>query len=119
VDDIGNIVRLEVSVGRVTQIATSVEQFLSMAGTESKQQEWFAKEDAMQFAKKGLIPNQEQCIAFKIPVVFSECANTTNNAYVGNLYEYVSYLGSIHRQIAELPDGSKIKLRIQPERPPE
>lgn len=116
-DEAGNVLRLDVSVGQLTMVADSVEQFLSLAGTEAKKQEWFAMDDERRAAQKGLIPGEEECIAFKIPVVFRESAAVPNNAYVGNLYEYVSFLGSIHRQIAGLGDGSEIRLRIEEEPP--
>jgi hypothetical protein len=32
--------------------------------------------------------------------------------YVADLYEYVSFLGNIHHQMANLPDGSKVRLRV-------
>ncbi len=62
--------------------------------------------------ERGLNPNQDQCVAFKTPIIFAE-AGTPNNAYVGSLYEQVSFLGDLHRQISELPDGSKVQFRIQ------
>jgi len=57
-------------------------------------------------------PNQNQCIAFKIRIVFAE-AGTPNKGYVGSLYEQVSFLGDLNRQLSQVPDGSKVQLRIQ------
>ena len=116
-NEAGNVLRLDVSVGQLTKIAHSVEQFLLLAGTEEKKQEWFAIDDERRAAQKGLIPGEDECIAFKIPVVFRESATAPNNAYVGNLYECVSFLGSVHRQIAGLGDGSEIRLQIKEEPP--
>ncbi len=56
--------------------------------------------------------NGWQCIGFKIPVVFRESANSPDNAYVADLYEQVAFLGDLHRQIAELPDGATVRLHV-------
>ena len=114
-DEGGGVLKLDVSIGKLSKVATSTEEFLAMAKTEKMQNEWFAANDEKGFARKGLVPSQEQCIAFKVPTVFHESASTPNNAYLGDIYEYVSFLGTIHRQIASLPDGSKIRLRIDEE----
>jgi hypothetical protein len=52
-----------------------------------------------------------QCIGFKISVVFSESGDVPDNAYVADLYEQVSFLGDLHRQIANFSDGTKITLQ--------
>jgi hypothetical protein len=59
-----------------------------------------------------LKPNDLQCIGFKVPVVFAESADVPNNAYVTDLYEQVSFLGDLHRQIADTPDGAKVRLKV-------
>ena len=83
-----------------------------------KQWRWLCTElvtlVAEAFAQRGLKPNAEQCIGFKVPVVFAESATTPNNAYVADLYEQVSFLGDLHRQLAESPDGAKIQLKVTP-----
>jgi hypothetical protein len=57
-------------------------------------------------------PGPEQCIALKTPIIFAEGA-AADNAYVGSLYEQVSFLGDLNRQLSQLPDGSKVQLRTQ------
>jgi hypothetical protein len=44
-----------------------------------------------------------QCVGFKMPLVFSESREVPANAYVADLYEQVSFLGDLHRQIARSP----------------
>ena len=107
--------KLDVGSGQLIQVAESAEQLRALAETREKKAEWFAAGEQRAFAARGLNPGSEECIAFKIPVVFRESADMPNNAYVGNLYEYVSYLGSVHRQIANLPDGAKVRLQLEKE----
>jgi hypothetical protein len=106
----GRVFMLAAAMGEFTEIAESEKQFRSLANTEEKLQQWFAKNDAEAAARRGLSPNSEQCIGFKVPLIFAESASAPNNAYVADLYEQVSFLGHIHQQISELPDGTKIKL---------
>jgi hypothetical protein len=111
-DGAGRILKLDVAIGSVTEIADSPAQFQELSRTKEKQEEWFLLADQLAAAKRGLKPNADQCIAFKIPVVFAE-SGSPNNAFVGDIYEQVSFLGDLHRQISELPDGSKIRLRVK------
>ena len=112
VDDDDRVWKLDVGSGQLIQVAESADQFRALAETRAKKVEWFAADLQQEFSAKGLNPGGEECVAFKIPVVFRESAGVPNNAYVGNLYEYVSHLGSVHRQIAGAPDGTKVKLRL-------
>ena len=61
---------------------------------------------------RGLKLNDLQCIGFKMPVVFAESANVPNDAYVADLYEQVSFLGDLHRQIANTPNRARVRLRV-------
>ena len=111
-DEAGRIFKLDVAIGQINEVAKSETEFRDLAGTKEKREQWFVESDELAAAEHGLKPNQDQCIAFKIPIMFAE-AGALDNAYVGSLYEQVSFLGDLHRQIAELPDGSKVQLRIQ------
>ena len=111
-DDAGTILWLDVATGRLTKIAESNESFRVLAAREEMQQQWFAVNDEAQAASRGLIPGPEQCIGFAIPLVFAESGNP-ENPYVADLPEHLSFLGDVHRQISELPEGAKIKLVIK------
>ncbi len=111
-DDAGTILWLDVATGRLTKIADSNESFRVLAASEELQQQWFAVNDEAQAARRGLIPDPEQCIGFATPLVFAESGNP-ENPYVADLHEHLSFLGDVHRQISELPDGAKVKLVIK------
>jgi len=104
----GKIFKLNVSVGQLMEVAASEEDFRAQAATREKRQEWFAEDDELAAAQGGLVPDSLQCIAFKIPLMFAE-SGRANNAYVADLYEQVSFLGDLNRQVAQLPDGTKIR----------
>ena|SRR5690348_2451239 len=109
-DEAGKIFKLD-SAGQVNEIAVSETKFRHLQTKENRQQ-WFAEKDELAAGEHGLKPNQNQCMAFKIRIVFAE-AGTPNNAYVGSLYEQVSFLGDLNRQLSQVPDGSKVQHRIE------
>lgn len=107
----GKILRLDVAVGQIQQVAESEEQFRKLASTNDKQEQWFAASYETAAVRRGLKPGVDQCIAFKTPLVFAE-SGTPNSVYIADLYEQVSFLGDLHRQLKDLPDGAKVQLRL-------
>jgi hypothetical protein len=111
-EESGIVSKLDVSAGQLTVVADTVDLFLSLAASPEKRKELFAEDDERAAARSGLVPSAIECIAFKIPLCFRESSSALDNVYVAGLYKYVSYLGDIHRQIAEVQDGKKIRLRV-------
>jgi hypothetical protein len=105
-DKSGRIHWHNVAIGKLTRIADSEKQFRELARSRDKQEEWFAAADEKAAVARGLEPNEAQCIGFGVPLVFAE-GGSRDTAYVADLYEHVSFLGDLIRQIADAPDGVK------------
>lgn len=84
-----------------------------MALAIENREEWFAESDVQAAERRGLKPIGAQCIGFKTPIVVAK-PGVPNPPYIADLYEYVSLLGDVNRQIAELPDGSKVRFELEP-----
>ena len=110
-DEEGKVLRLDVAIGRLEQVANSEKEFRELAADADRRQEWFAEKDEQAAARRGLKASKTQCIAFKTPLVFAE-SGKPNNAYVADLYEQISFLGHLHRQLKDVPDGGKIQLKF-------
>jgi hypothetical protein len=108
----GKVLCLNVGDGTLAEVAESESSFEESLKNSAKREDWFGEQQLEEFADRGLKPNDLQCIGFKVPVVFAESANFPNNAYVADLYEQVSFLGDLHRQIADAPDGEKVRLKV-------
>jgi hypothetical protein len=112
-DEAGAVFWLDIAIGKLTEVSNSEENFRQMAETREKREGWFAEADVRAAEKSGLKPGPSQCIGFKVPLVLAE-RGASNPAYIADLYEYVSFLGDLNRQISDLPDGSKVQLRVTP-----
>ena len=108
----GKVMWLNIGSGALSQVAESESSFEDSLRDPAKRETWFAEQRLETLAERGLRPNDFQCIGFKMPVVFAESANFPNNAYVADLYEQVSFLGDLHLQIADSPNGAKVRLRV-------
>jgi hypothetical protein len=114
-DDTGSVFWLKVQVGQLAKVADSEQGFRELVGAGNKRDEWFAETDEQAAAGRGMVPRGFQCIGFKMPLIFAE--SSPNAPYLADLYEYVSFLGDLNRQISKLSDGSKVRLRVQPDSP--
>ena len=112
----GEVFWLQVEQGSLSKVAGSKTEFLALFEQDGRREEWLARSDAELATKQGLKVSVRECVAFKVPTVFSESREVPNNAYVADIYEYLSFLGDIHRQITNFPDGTTVKLRIVPPR---
>jgi hypothetical protein len=115
-DESGAIFWLNTTTGKLSKVSDSHSQFVELAETTEKRREWFVEQEALTYAQRGLVPGSRQCIGFGVPAVFAE-GGTPHTAFIADIYEYVSFLGDLHRQIASLPEGSKVTLRVNPPKP--
>jgi len=110
-NDSGAVLRLDVALGKLTTVAESETRFRELATTSEKRKEWFAETDEQAAATRGLKPNATQCIGFSVPLVFAE-SGFPDSPYLADLYEHVGFLGDLNRQISNLPDGAKVRLKV-------
>jgi len=111
-DESGAVLELDVAVGKLSKVSESIAEFRELSAQPDKQEEWFAKKDELAGAAQGFMPNASQCIGFSTPLVFAE-SGAGNKPFIVDIYEHLSFLGDLHRQIAELPDGAKVKLIVK------
>jgi hypothetical protein len=104
--------QLDVGIGRLAKVADSLEHFLVLCESGEKREEWFAESQERTAAQRVLAPGATECIGFSMPVVFKE-SGPPNTPYVIDIYEHVGFLGDLHRQIADLPNGAKVRLIVK------
>jgi hypothetical protein len=109
----GKVLWLDVTFGKLTEVAESVVQFRELLESADKREEWFAEADEKTAADNGLKPNPNQCIGYATPLIFAE-SGYAHNAYVADLYDHIGFLGDLHKQVSTLPDGTKVEFRVSP-----
>ena len=75
----GKIFKLDIAIGQIKEVARSEAEFRDLARTKEKRVQWSAESDELAAIERGLKPSQDQCVAFKTPIIFAE-AGTPNNA---------------------------------------
>ena len=111
-DESGEVFRLDVAVGKLTEVADSEAEFRELAATREKRGEWFREAAEQSALARGLKPDATQCIGFSVPLIFAE-SGSPDAPYLVDLYEHLSFLGDLNRQISSLPDGAKVRLRVK------
>jgi hypothetical protein len=111
----GKIVWLDVGGGERSEVTASEIEFYESLQDSDKRLVWMAEADFETAKSKGLVPNDNLCIGFKTPIVFAESGSIPNNPYLAELYDHIAFLGDLHRQIRDVPDGAKVRLRIDRE----
>jgi len=109
----GSVHRLDITGGTISVIATSTAEFREAAKDAAKKQDWFLEELARQAEGQGCSPGKGQCVGGKIPFVFAQSTSAPDNMYVADLYEYVSFMGDLHSQIKNVPDGGQVRIKVQ------
>jgi hypothetical protein len=67
---------------------------------------------ASRYRDGGLVLAEGQCYGFKTPVVTAESSFEPSNVYVAPLVEYVNFMGDFGRQISDVEDGQRIRLKV-------
>jgi len=110
----GRVCWLDVTNGTASEITDSVTEFTAAMKNDEFKERCLLEALTRQAEREGFRLGKGQCIGYKIPCIFRESANLAENTYVANLYEYVAFMGDVHRQIKELPDGGKVRLAVEP-----
>lgn len=110
----GTICRLDVCGGQLDRIAESIRQFQAGANSFERRTEWFHEDVAIALAEQGFPVSKGKCVGYKTPIVFAQASGAASNVYVAQLEAYVAFLGDLHLQIRDVPDGEKVRLIIGP-----
>jgi hypothetical protein len=111
-DGESSIMRLDSTIGSLNRIAGSAREFFQLTKSSEHRKKWFCEDIAIALAEQGFDPAKGKCIGYKTPIVFEESTGLASNVYIADLYEYVSFLGDLHFQMKDVPDGGKVRLVV-------
>jgi len=106
--DDGAVWWLNTGTAELTRVADSIEHFHERLATDVAD-EWFlpALIDKLQLA--GKMREAGECYTYVTLPIFAEGKYEVDNLNPVSAAEHFELTGHIHRQIAELPDGAKVR----------
>lgn len=110
----------ECGTGLCENVAASRAAFDSFLGGErdeaweARVDEWFLPTFVTQLRAAGMRPGSRHCYGLTTLPIFEGGAYTADNAFVCLTQEWFSLTGNIHRQAADIPDGGKVRLVVEP-----
>jgi Domain of unknown function (DUF1851) len=109
----GSIHFLDVIAGSVERIAEGDSDFESAVATPENAERWLMPDIVNGQAALGMRPERDECLSFKKPPVLGGQLEPDNFETCDVLVHF-SIAGQIHRQVKDLPPGTKIgKLQIK------
>lgn len=111
----GKVHWLDIGGGTVEEVAPSVEAFEKILRSEAPVvEEWFLPALVEALQKAGKRPGPGQAYFFLILPVFAEGKFTPDNMVVISAREQVVATADIHRQMKDIPDGTKVEIVPRP-----
>jgi hypothetical protein len=112
--DNGSIHFLDTIAGKVERIARDESEFESFVATRANADKWLMPEIVDGQAALGMQPGAGECLSFKHPPALGGQLDPDNFERCSVLVHF-SIAGQIHRQIRDLPPGTRItNIKIDP-----
>ncbi|HET9161623.1 MAG TPA: T6SS immunity protein Tdi1 domain-containing protein [Caulobacteraceae bacterium] len=109
----GEVFWLDTGTGLVEQVASNRAQFEDkVRSSPDLVDEWFLPPVVDRLHGAGKIPEADQCFGFAILPVFAEGKYDTENMFVVPVREQFVGMADVHRQLADLPDGNSVQLKV-------
>lgn len=105
---------LNTGTGEITRVASDEAGFREALGDE-RADDWFLPQLVETLHAMGKRTGEGECFTYAIYPIFAEGKYEPWNFAAVPAKEHFGLSGDIHRQVAELPDGAKVRLVIAPE----
>jgi len=110
----GTVRWLDIGAGTVEEVAPSVEAFEAILRSGPPDVEiWFLPALVEALHRAGKRPGPGRAYAFLILPVFAEGKFVADNMVVVPAREQVGVAADIHRQLAKVPDGTKVQIEVK------
>jgi hypothetical protein len=107
----GSVHLLDVGGGSLTRLAEGREDFCRQVDEGDNANQWLMIPLVDRVVAAGLGLEPGQCYGYKIPPVLGG-GYTVENTVVLPVAEHIGFCGSLHHQIADVPDGGQVVLRV-------
>ena len=112
-DSAGHIFWLDTGSGKLKEVAISAAEFKQLIQKREHADQWFIPLLVGDLITSGVKLSPGQCYSYKKPPILGGKI-TPNNFMPTDLLVHFSILGQLHRQVKDLPPGTKISdIRIE------
>jgi len=109
--DDGTVWWLDTGAGEISRVADSVEDFQDKLGSDVIN-DWFLTNLVEKLHAAGKLPEPGECYTYVTLPIFQEGKYEVDNLNPVPAAEHFRMTGDVHREIAALPDGAKVKLTV-------
>jgi len=99
------------------KVARDADEFATLAGSAEFRTDWEMARLVLQASQKLGPLTENRCYCLKIPAVIGGQYEPANMGTI-SLIELISFSGNMAERIKDLPDGSRIEIKIVPGSPP-
>ncbi|WP_148087920.1 DUF1851 domain-containing protein [Gemmata obscuriglobus] len=110
----GAVSMLDVGTGTLTTVASNATSFDAQLTDEEIADQWLMGSLVESAVAAGLMIGRGECYGFKRPPVLGG-DYTVENTFVLPVSEHLAFLGELHKQLRDMPDGSSVELKIRRE----
>ena len=110
--DSGSVHLLHVCDGSAEKVAESREDFCRLVDEDNNGNDWFMIPFIDKLVAAGKLLKEGRCYSFVLPPVLGG-EYTVENTCDLNVEEHFSVYASIHHQIKDLPDGTRVRLKFE------
>jgi hypothetical protein len=107
----GTVHMLDVGTGTLTKVAESRDDFCNKIDEEDNANQWLMIPLVDRMVAAGVVLQAGQCYGFKTPPVLGG-DYSVENAGPLPVCDYLGGYGSIHEQLQDVPDGSRVVLKV-------
>jgi hypothetical protein len=108
----GSVHMLDAGTGTLTRMADDRDDFCRRVDEGDNANQWFMIPLVDRVVAAGLKLGPGQCYGYKILPVLGG-GYTVENTAILPVAEHLGFCGSLHHELADLPDGAKVVLRVQ------
>ncbi len=107
----GCVSLLRTDLGELSRVASSVEGLKNSLKDSALVQDWFMLNLLQKLIDAGAVRGTNQVFGFVIPPVLGG-EYSEKNIRVVSLPKYLNFTGDVAQQIADLPDGATLQLKV-------
>jgi hypothetical protein len=103
---------LNTGTAEITRVAASRSEFMELLRTEIAD-EWFMPHLIEELHEAGKLLQPDGCYTYVVLPIFAEGKYEASNLNPVPSAEHFGLTGEIHRQLRDLPDGSKVSVQVE------